>query len=323
MICPANWRQSGDELRFVIEDFDPKVVVWQEEEIGAAVDARSCRTRPARATWLQVDGEGEGSYRARRAVCRDSDVELEVQADSPLLVIYTAAIIDRPNGSMLTHRNLLSMGMATAQDHRRRSHQRLPQLGPAVPHRELPVRGDPGLPARRHEHLRPPGRSRPRCSTSSPTSGRPQRSSCRRRSCRSRSSTRVAQRDLSSLRAGPFAPVWGDALPRGHRRCGELSRADSARPRSRGWPSSTGTAAEGSATPGGRHRWSRCASSTPTGLSARSGEPGEIVIAGDLVHAGYWNRPELNAHPDARRMVAHHRPRAHGSPTAPSTSSAR
>ena len=48
MVCPVNWRQSGDELSFVIEDFDPKVVVWQEEEIGAGGRAGSCeraRTR--------------------------------------------------------------------------------------------------------------------------------------------------------------------------------------------------------------------------------------------------------------------------------------
>ena len=61
MICPANWRQSGDELSFVIEDFDPKVVVWQEEEIGAAV-AHARANAPSSATWLQVDSERDGDY---------------------------------------------------------------------------------------------------------------------------------------------------------------------------------------------------------------------------------------------------------------------
>ena len=37
VLCPANWRQSAAELRFVIEDFTPRIVVWQEEEIGDAV----------------------------------------------------------------------------------------------------------------------------------------------------------------------------------------------------------------------------------------------------------------------------------------------
>jgi long-chain acyl-CoA synthetase len=31
------------------------------------------------------------------------------------------------------------------------------------------------------------------------------------------------------------------------------------------------------------------------GRECAVGEPGEIVVRGDLVHAGYWNRPELNA----------------------------
>src|SRR5687767_3802440 len=37
--CPANWRQSVDELRFVIDDTRPAAVLWQDEEIGAAVRA--------------------------------------------------------------------------------------------------------------------------------------------------------------------------------------------------------------------------------------------------------------------------------------------
>jgi acyl-CoA synthetase (AMP-forming)/AMP-acid ligase II len=32
--CPANWRQSADELTFVIDDLSPALTVWQEEEIG-------------------------------------------------------------------------------------------------------------------------------------------------------------------------------------------------------------------------------------------------------------------------------------------------
>ena len=31
VFCPANWRQSADELAFVIDDTRAKVVIWQEE----------------------------------------------------------------------------------------------------------------------------------------------------------------------------------------------------------------------------------------------------------------------------------------------------
>src|SRR5204863_3697793 len=42
------------------------------------------------------------------------DPEIDVDAGAALLVIYTAAITGRQSGSMLSHRNLLSMGATTA-----------------------------------------------------------------------------------------------------------------------------------------------------------------------------------------------------------------
>src|SRR5918996_642497 len=37
MFCPANWRQSAEEMAFVIDDIDARVVVWQHAEIGETV----------------------------------------------------------------------------------------------------------------------------------------------------------------------------------------------------------------------------------------------------------------------------------------------
>src|SRR5437899_8858084 len=63
MVCPVNWRQSPAEMAFVLEDFDPKVVVWQEAEIGESV--RAARgLADTKALWLRHDAEngGDGSY---------------------------------------------------------------------------------------------------------------------------------------------------------------------------------------------------------------------------------------------------------------------
>ena len=39
MVCPGYWRWAPPEMAFAIEDFSPKVVIWQEEEIGSTVRA--------------------------------------------------------------------------------------------------------------------------------------------------------------------------------------------------------------------------------------------------------------------------------------------
>ena len=67
VFCPVNWRQSSDELAFVLDDADPKLVFWQEEEVGEAVRAaRDAASTSAR--WIQHDGDssddGEESYAA-------------------------------------------------------------------------------------------------------------------------------------------------------------------------------------------------------------------------------------------------------------------
>ena len=62
MFCPANWRQSAEEMAFVIDDLDAPVVIWQEEEIGEAV-------RAARA---QSSSSGALVPPRRRARRRDS-----------------------------------------------------------------------------------------------------------------------------------------------------------------------------------------------------------------------------------------------------------
>src|ERR1700737_5406966 len=61
MVCPGYWRWAAPEMTFAIEDFSPKVVIWQEEEIGRTVRAARAAT-PAvsgseAALWLRHDSD--------------------------------------------------------------------------------------------------------------------------------------------------------------------------------------------------------------------------------------------------------------------------
>jgi len=102
MVCPAYWRWSTEETAFAIDDFEPKVVIWQDEEIGETVAAaRERAEKAAGAIWLQHDADGADSYETFLATGEATDPGLDVDPDSALLVIYTAAIDGRPCGSML------------------------------------------------------------------------------------------------------------------------------------------------------------------------------------------------------------------------------
>lgn len=99
VFCPSNWRQSAAEFAFVIEDSDPRLIVWQEEEIGDVV--REAREKASgKARWLQHDG---GEYEEFLASGSAEDDETYVDASSPVLQMYTAAFTGSPNGALLSH----------------------------------------------------------------------------------------------------------------------------------------------------------------------------------------------------------------------------
>jgi acyl-CoA synthetase (AMP-forming)/AMP-acid ligase II len=110
--CPANWRQRPDELSFVIDDLEPTVVVWQDEEVGESVGAaRERSTMAGGALWLCHDiGEYEQFVGSESA----DDPQRDSDEREPLLLIYTAAFDGRPNAAMLPHRALVAQGLLMA-----------------------------------------------------------------------------------------------------------------------------------------------------------------------------------------------------------------
>jgi long-chain acyl-CoA synthetase len=116
VLCPANWRQSTDELLTLLSDVEARVVIWQREEIGPVVEAARERWDGA-ARWLQhdaPDGDPDG-YEAFLAAG-----EAGPAAGGPpdpadaVLMLYTAAFGGSPNGSLLSHRAVVAQGVMIA-----------------------------------------------------------------------------------------------------------------------------------------------------------------------------------------------------------------
>ncbi len=68
LFCPANWRQSPEELAFVIDDLDPRVVIWQDEEVGRSIDEarRQVNSSPR---WGMIKYAAENIYPAEVERC--------------------------------------------------------------------------------------------------------------------------------------------------------------------------------------------------------------------------------------------------------------
>jgi long-chain acyl-CoA synthetase len=110
MFCPANWRQSAEELAFVIDDLSPTVVVWQDEEVGDVT--RAARDiAPSGARWIRHDDDDPEGYEAFVAGGAVDDPSVDVDPSDSVLLIYTAAFGGRPNAAMLGHAACIAQGL--------------------------------------------------------------------------------------------------------------------------------------------------------------------------------------------------------------------
>lgn len=125
--CPVNWRQSVDELRFVLSDAAPTVVLWQRQEIGDTATAARQATAtsdpatpdtsaPVTATagtadWIGHDDDGPDGYEALLAAAPEPGPATPrpgIDPDEPVLMLYTGAFDGRPNGALLSGTALLA-----------------------------------------------------------------------------------------------------------------------------------------------------------------------------------------------------------------------
>ena len=115
VFVPSNWRQSADELLTLLNDVQPKVVIWQAEEIGEVTEAARAQWK-GEALWLQHDAtDGDaGSYEAFLAAAPAQDPEVTVDPHGPVIQLYTGAFGGTPNGAQLSHDAVLSQALMVA-----------------------------------------------------------------------------------------------------------------------------------------------------------------------------------------------------------------
>lgn len=116
IFCPVNWRQSEAELSFVLQDIEPALVIWQEQEIGERLRALRDQNQGSDQYWLQHDGT-DSPY---EALLNSAEAELlpetndDATIDDTVLMLYTAAFAGQPNGALLSHRALMAQSRVFA-----------------------------------------------------------------------------------------------------------------------------------------------------------------------------------------------------------------
>jgi fatty-acyl-CoA synthase len=100
-LLPLNWRLSPAELAPILADARPDLLIGE---------ARLRDKAPlTEGTWIDLDDEAPGLL----AISYPSLEDVEVDADDPLLVLYTSGSTGKPKGAVLPHRQILWNAIAT------------------------------------------------------------------------------------------------------------------------------------------------------------------------------------------------------------------
>ncbi|MEN0138132.1 MAG: AMP-binding protein [Rhodococcus sp. (in: high G+C Gram-positive bacteria)] len=112
VLCPANWRQSPDEFRFVVDDLQPKLIVSEPKVVGNLDDTLG----DGRTPWLRSSDDEGDEYQQWLASFPSTPApsSKSIVAEDPVLLLYTAAFDGRPNGALVSHRALISHSLVVA-----------------------------------------------------------------------------------------------------------------------------------------------------------------------------------------------------------------
>jgi long-chain acyl-CoA synthetase len=299
MFCPANWRQTPIELAALIDDLEPAVIFWQEEEVGDCMREARELARHRAALWLQHDSEGAGSYEAFLASGAKDRRAREVDPDDGALIIFTAAFDGRPAGAVLSQTTILTQNLVLAPTQNVSASIVFLAVGPMFHLGTLMNcltvfhMGGTNVFVRR--------------SDAETIAGTIHRERCTRTWLVGKTMDEIAELnadgryDLKCLISTPHTPQWNAMVT--------VEEAISRVP-GYGQTEVMGLATLPYYAPGAIGIFGR---SSPLcqlrildtdGKDVPPGETGEIVIRGPIVMNGYWNRPEINA--ERRRSGWHH-----------------
>jgi acyl-CoA synthetase (AMP-forming)/AMP-acid ligase II len=117
-LVPANWRQSTEELAWLISDLDPRLVLWQGagELVEQVAEVREQSEAPA--AWIDIDVFSEiDSFDDQVDAAPPASVGAAGDPRSAVLGIYTSAFDGRPSCAMLDDAAIAIQSVVIANAH--------------------------------------------------------------------------------------------------------------------------------------------------------------------------------------------------------------
>ncbi|MFD1811053.1 long-chain-fatty-acid--CoA ligase [Rhodococcus gannanensis] len=107
---PINFRLTGPEAGYILDDCGAKIVVVDDIGLPIAVSALPQLATPPRVVAVASQAAGFESYPDLIEGTPSAGEHPDVPEESPALIMYTSGTTGRPKGAVLTHLNLQSQG---------------------------------------------------------------------------------------------------------------------------------------------------------------------------------------------------------------------
>ncbi len=114
IIVNLNWRLSVPELRTILQDCEPEVLIFEEQFAANAQAVRDLLVGNARCIAIGGQSDWAESYEAVMAGAPDSLPSLRALPDDTAYLIYTSGTTGKPKGVMIGHRNYMIGALAIA-----------------------------------------------------------------------------------------------------------------------------------------------------------------------------------------------------------------
>ncbi len=106
ILVPLNYRLTRPELHYILEDCEPKVLLY-EGDFRPLVEPLRGATTIQHYIALDDSDDSETTYEEALSAATSDPVEVEhFDAEMPALIIYTSGTTGRPKGALLSHRML-------------------------------------------------------------------------------------------------------------------------------------------------------------------------------------------------------------------------